>query len=313
MADTYHIPVLASQCLELLDIVPAGTYVDVTYGGGGHSHLILENLNAEGRLIGFDQDPDARANALQDARFTLVPTNFAELATALGKLGIDQVDGILADLGVSSHQIDTPGRGFSYRQDGPLDMRMDTSDGPSAAELVNTATEEEIADVLYRYGDIRASRKMATAIVGARQQHDLNSTKALVAALQPVLPKHNEYKLLSMVFQALRIAVNREMSALEDFLVQSPGMLKTGGRLVVISYHSLEDRRVKNFMRTGKLTGGLDKDFYGNPITPWTRVTRKAMKANAEEQAANPRSRSAVLRAVARNDQEWTTQNGDAV
>ncbi|MBX3101153.1 MAG: 16S rRNA (cytosine(1402)-N(4))-methyltransferase RsmH [Bacteroidetes bacterium] len=289
----YHIPVLLHAAVAGLALPEDGRCVDATFGGGGHSRHILEQLGAQGRLYAFDQDPDARCNALADARFSLIPANFRHLQQQLAASDITQVDAVLADLGVSSYQLDEPRRGFSYRAEAPLDMRMDTTTGITAAEFLNERSAEEIARILWQYGEFHNSRRMAAAIVGARP---LQTTTQLIDALHAFLPRVNEYPVLSRIFQALRIAVNDEMGALEDLLTQSLAVLKPGGRLVIISYHSLEDRMVKHFMQTGNFEGTLHKDFYGNPLTPWKLITRKAVQADEQEIAHNPRARSARLR-----------------
>ena len=289
----YHIPVLLQASVEGLNLSPDAVVVDVTLGGGGHTRAILEHLGPNGRLLAFDQDPDAHHNAPADARFALITSNFRHLQARLHAEGIAQVDAILADLGVSSHQLDEPTRGFSYRADAPLDMRMDTTTGPTAADLLNTLSAEEIAHILWLYGEFHNSRRMAAACVASRPLH---TTTQLVAAMRPFLPKVNDYPILSRIFQALRIAVNDEMGALEDLLNQSLAMLAPGGRLAIISYHSLEDRLVKHFLQTGNLEGTLHKDFYGNPQTPWQLITRKAIQATEAEILDNPRARSARLR-----------------
>lgn len=294
----YHIPVLAEESLELLDIQPDGVYADLTFGGGGHSRLILSRLGERGHLFGFDQDRDTIGNIPDDSRFTYVESNFRFMRGQLRALGVTQVDGILADLGVSSHHFDTKERGFSFRFDAPLDMRMNQRGKFTAAQLVNTYTAEELTRVLGEWGEVDTPWKVANCIVRAREAGAIDSIGQLIEAVKPCTPKRDENKFLSKLFQGLRIEVNREMEALKMALEQSLKVLKPGGRLVVISYHSLEDRLVKNFFRSGNFAGELEKDFYGRVNTPWEVVTRKAVAPTAEELERNPRSRSAKLRAA---------------
>ena len=289
----YHIPALLEQSIEGLDIKPDGTYVDVTFGGGGHSRAILSHLNAAGRLVGMDQDMDAWANRLEDDRFTFAHGNFAFLKNFLRYSGISGVDGIIADLGVSFHHFDALDRGFTFRGDAPLDMRMNRSASFTARDLVNGYDEQRLAQVLYLYGELKASRRLAAAIVKARP---LATTGDLVNVVRPLLKPAQEKKELSMVFQALRIEVNGELNALRKLLSQSLEVLNPGGRLVVITYHSLEDRLVKNFMRSGNVEGKQEKDFYGRVNTPWRVVTGKVIVPSDDEVERNPRSRSAKLR-----------------
>lgn len=291
----YHNPVLRQLSVDYLVTNPNGTYVDVTYGGGGHSRCILEKLD-QGRLIAFDQDSDAQSQLLEDERFTFVASNFKNLNRFLKYHQAFPVDGILADLGVSSHQFDTPERGFSYREDGVLDMRMNTQTGKTAQDIVNQYDEKALSDIFYRYGELSDGRTLARRILKAREEQPITTTGQLVEALKPSLIRGKENKSLSKIFQAIRIEVNQEMAALESFLTQSLDALKEGGRLVVIAYHSLEDRLVKNFMRSGNLAGEVEKDFYGNPQTPFKLVTRKAIQPDIEEITINPRARSAKLR-----------------
>ncbi|MBQ3733576.1 MAG: 16S rRNA (cytosine(1402)-N(4))-methyltransferase RsmH [Bacteroidales bacterium] len=291
----YHNPVLLQSSVDYLVTNPDGTYVDVTYGGGGHSREILSRLGS-GRLIAFDQDSDAQANLVEDERFIFVPSNFKNLSRFLKYHQAYPVDGILADLGVSSHQFDTPERGFSYREDGVLDMRMNVNAGKSAQDIVNQYDEQALSQIFYRYGELSDGRTLARRIVKAREDRPIRTTQELVEALKPSLPRGRENKSLSRIFQALRIEVNQEMEALEAFLTQTVEALKIGGRLVVISYHSLEDRMVKNFMRAGNFSGEVEKDFYGNPQTPFKLITRKALVPDDEEINLNPRARSAKLR-----------------
>jgi len=289
----YHVPALLQETIDGLAVKPAGTYVDTTFGGGGHSRAIMERLGPEGHLLGMDQDIDAFQNRLHDERFTFVHGNFAYISNFIRYYGFDGVDGILADLGVSFHHFDDVDRGFTFRADAPLDMRMNRSAAFTARELVNTYSEERLADVLYLYGELRQSRRLAAAIVKSRP---MSTTGDLVSAVRPLLKPSQEKKELSMVFQALRIEVNGELDALRKLLDQSLQVLNPGGRLAIITYHSLEDRLVKNFMRTGNVEGRQEKDFYGRVNTPWRLVTSKVVVPGADEVARNPRSRSAKLR-----------------
>lgn len=288
----YHIPALLEPSIDGLAIKPDGIYVDVTFGGGGHSRAIMSRLGQYGRLVGMDQDMDAWGNRLDDARFTFAHGNFSYLKNFLRYYGINAVDGILADLGVSFHHFDDVERGFTFRADAPLDMRMNRGAVFSARDLLNTYSEERLADVLYLYGELRQSRRLAAALVKARP---LSTTGQLVNAVRPLLKASQEKKELSMVFQALRIEVNGELDALSKLLAQSLEVLNPGGRLAVITYHSLEDRLVKNFMRAGNIEGKVEKDFYGRVNSPW-RVVGKVIAPSAEEIERNPRSRSAKLR-----------------
>ena len=292
----YHIPALLNESIDGLAIKPDGIYVDVTFGGGGHSRAILERLGAAGRLVGMDQDLDASMNALQDSRFTFAHGNFAYLKNFLRYYGITGVDGILADLGVSFHHFDDVERGFTFRADAPLDMLMNRSASFSAKDLIDTYSEERLADVLYLYGELRQSRRLAAAIVKSRP----STTGELVDTVRPLLKASQEKKELSMVFQALRIEVNGELNALSRLLAQSLEVLNPGGRLAVITYHSLEDRLVKNFMRTGNVEGRQEKDFFGRVNTPWRVITGKVIVPSAAEVELNPRSRSAKLRVAER-------------
>lgn len=294
---TYHEPVLLQACIEGLNLLPGGTYVDITFGGGGHSREILRQLEG-GRLIGFDQDADARANAqaIGDPRLTFVASNFRNLKRYLRLYKAEQVDGILADLGISSHQIDTPERGFSTRFDADLDMRMNQQADRTAREVVNEYSEADLHRILGMYGEITNARTAASAIVSARSNRPLNTINDLKAALQRYAPRGKENKYFAQVFQALRIEVNEELQALEEFLEQVPDVLKPGGRLVVMSYHSLEDRLVKNFINKGKFQGEVEKDLYGNELKPLRAITRKPIEATPDEIAHNPRARSAKLR-----------------
>ncbi len=292
----YHQPVMLNECIEGLNIRPDGTYVDATFGGGGHSRAIMSHLGETGRLIAFDQDADALANALDDPRFTLLNENFRHAKSFLRLHGVRKVDGILADLGVSSHQFDVAERGFSTRYDGALDLRMDQRQELTARDIVNNADEQELTRLLRLYGELPNARQMAKAIVAARANKAIETTFDLREAVSRHLPRGLENKYLAMLFQALRIEVNGELDALQALLRQAVELLNPGGRVVVMSYHSLEDRLVKNFFKTGNFEGVLEKDFYGNPIVPLRVVTRKAVTASEEELQRNNRARSAKLR-----------------
>jgi len=292
----YHQPVLLPETIAGLVTNPDGVYVDVTYGGGGHSREILNNLSPKGRLLGFDQDKDAAKNALQDPRFQFVLSNFKHLKKFLQFYKAYPVDGILADLGVSSHQFDEPKRGFSYRFDELLDMRMDTGKGITAAEIVNTYPAQKLAKLLFALGEVQNAHKIAARIEKTRQLNPIQTTGQLTEIVTPLLPKGKENKLLSQIFQALRIEVNAEIEALQSLLEQSVEALNAGGRIAIISYHSLEDRLVKNLLKTGNTEGKLHKDFYGNPLTPFKRISKKAIIPTDEEIEQNPRARSAKLR-----------------
>jgi len=296
-ARSYHKPVMLTECLEGLNINPQGTYVDVTFGGGGHSLKILEQLNG-GRLIGFDQDEEAKVQAekIQDSSLTFCQANFRYMKKYLKLHGVQKVDGVLADLGVSSHQIDSPERGFSTRFDGPLDMRMGTTVQLTAAKVLNEYEEQELHKMFGMYGELKNAKTVARLI----KQHSANTpfqrTEELKRALSSVAPRGKENKYFAQVFQALRIEVNQEMKTLEDFLHQCGEVIKPGGRLVVMSYHSLEDRMVKNYINKGKVFGEVDKDFYGNEIKPFKALNRKPIEASSEEIELNSRARSAKLR-----------------
>ena len=296
----YHLPVMLNECIEGLNIRPDGTYVDATFGGGGHSRAILSHLGEGGRLIAFDQDADALENALDDSRFTLLNENFRHMKSFLRLHGVRSVDGVLADLGVSSHQFDVAERGFSTRLNGELDLRMDRRQETTARDLVNSASEEELTRMLRLYGELPNAYQMAKAICRARMEKEIVTTFDLRDAVSRHLPRGMENKYLAMLFQALRIEVNGELDALKEMLQQSVDVLVSGGRLVVMSYHSLEDRLVKNFFKTGNFEGELKKDFYGNPIVPLKLVTRKAVVASETELQENNRARSAKLRVAER-------------
>lgn len=292
----YHVPVMLRECIEALDIKKDGVYVDVTFGGGGHSREILKHLAENGRLLAFDQDVDARANVPNDDRLTFVDQNFRFLKNYCRLYGALPVDGILADLGVSSHQFDQPERGFSTRFDADLDMRMDQSGSLTAKEIINSYSEDDLHRIFGMYGEIQNAKSLARVIATARLNGAINTIAELKAAIGRLIPKGKENKYLAQVFQALRIEVNQELVALQEFLVQAIEVLKPGGRLVVMSYHSLEDRLVKNFIAKGKFKGEVEKDFFGNEIKPLEAVSRKAITASNEEIAGNNRARSAKLR-----------------
>ena len=294
--ETYHIPVLLEECLEHLAIKESGTYIDLTMGGGGHTREILARLGEGGKLYSLDQDPDAQANAPQDEHFEFVASNFRFVRGAMRLRGVEQVDGILADLGVSSHHFDAKHRGFSFRGEAPLDMRMNTRAKRTAADIVNTYDREQLAKVLSDYGELDTTWKIANCIERARNIKPIETTAELVEAVKPCTPPKDEAKFLTKLFQALRIEVNGEMEALKMALEQSIKLLAPGGRLVVISYHSLEDRIVKNFMRSGNTEGLVEKDFFGRATTPLKVISKKAIVPSAEEVERNPRSRSAKLR-----------------
>ena len=292
----YHIPALLNETIEGLNINPDGIYVDVTFGGGGHSREILKHLSKKGKLLGFDQDEDAIKNQIIDPRFIFVRSNFLYLKNFLRYHNIDKVDGILADLGVSSHHFDEAERGFSFRFDGLLDMRMNTKSPLTAAVLLNTYSEEQLADVFYLYGEMRNSRKIAKTIVNARTATPFNKIFPFVEVLKPFLSRENEKKDMARIFQALRIEVNKEMDVLKALLEQSLEVLNPEGRLVVLTYHSLEDRLVKNFFRSGNFEGRIEKDFFGNVLSPLKALNNKVIIADEAELQRNPRARSAKLR-----------------
>jgi 16S rRNA (cytosine1402-N4)-methyltransferase len=289
----YHQPVMLNQSIEGLAIKPEGMYADLTFGGGGHSKAILSELGKQGRLFAFDQDEDALNNLIQDDRFLLINQNFRYFRNFLRMYKALPLDGILADLGISSHQIDTPERGFATRFNGPLDLRMDRKASFTAAQLVNTYSEDKLKEVFHRYGELQNARQLAAVIVQSRPHNTIEEFKQAIAVC---IPRKTENKYLAMVFQALRIEVNDELSVLQAMLKQTAESLKPGGRLVVISYHSLEDRLVKNFIKAGNFEGIQDKDFYGNIEAPFKSVTRKPLVPSDEELTHNPRSRSAKLR-----------------
>lgn len=308
-AQAYHVPVLLKESVDGLNIHEGGVYVDVTFGGGGHSREILSRLGGTGRLFGFDQDADAVANSAMlsadgkaPQNFTFVRSNFRYLKNWMRYYHVEHIDGLLADLGVSSHQFDVGERGFSFRFDAPLDMRMNERGGRTAADVLNEYDETALADVFYLYGEFRTSRRLASAIVKARQQKPLTTTKDLIDVVEPLLNRSREKKDMARLFQALRIEVNHEMAALRDMLAAATELLGVGGRLSVITYHSLEDRIVKNVMRSGNSEGRVNKDFYGRVDTPFRLVNNKVITPDAEEQERNPRSRSAKLRIAEKID-----------
>ncbi len=292
----YHIPALLTETIEGLNIKPDGVYVDVTFGGGGHSREILMHLGVKGRLFGFDQDEDALQNVINDERFTFVRSNFRYLSNFLKYHGVEKVDGILADLGVSFHHFDEAQRGFSFRFEGKLDMRMNTRSPLTAEKVVNDYSEEQLADVFYLYGEMHNSRRIASAIAKARSTERIESIEQFLDVLKPFFPREREKKEMAKVFQALRIEVNKEMKVLQELLSQSVEALNENGRLVVLTYHSLEDRLVKNFIRSGNFEGKLEKDFFGNVLSPLKAINNKVIVASEEEVTRNPRSRSAKLR-----------------
>lgn len=301
MGSTYHKPVMLSECIDALNIKPNGIYVDVTFGGGGHSLKILEQLT-EGRLIAFDQDEDAKRQAdnIQSRSFTFCQANFRYMKQYLKLNGITKVNGILADLGISSHQIDSAERGFSTRFDGPLDMRMDMKGSTSAAKILNEYSESELHKMLGIYGEVKNAKTLAGLIVKQRAIKKFDRINDLIGLLKTVAPRGKEFKYFAQVFQALRIVVNEEMQALEDFLHQCGEVMEKGGRLVVMSYHSLEDRLVKNYINSGKMYGEVEKDFYGNKVRPFEAINRKPIEASEEEVNENNRARSAKLRVAER-------------
>ena len=294
--DTYHVPVLLNESIDGLDIKSDGIYVDVTFGGGGHSREILSRLGNAGHLYSFDQDADAENNVEPQDNFTFVRSNFRYLKNWMRYYGVEGIDGLLADLGVSSHHFDDETRGFSFRFDAPLDMRMNKRGGDTAADLLNKCSEEELADMFYLYGELKNSRRIAATIVKARGQKPFETTQDLIDATQPLFPKERGKKEMAKLFQALRIVVNHEMSALREMLEAATELLKPGARLSVITYHSLEDRIVKNMMKAGNPEGKMKQDFFGRVETPFKLVNNKVIVPDEDEQERNPRSRSAKLR-----------------
>lgn len=312
-AETYHVPVLLKESVDGLNIQSGGVYVDVTFGGGGHSSEILSRLDEQAHLYSFDQDADAEQNVMRsevsaerrfvdDSRFTFVRSNFRYLKNWMRYYGVESIDGLLADLGVSSHHFDDESRGFSFRFDAQLDMRMNKRAGKTAADIVNDYDEEALANLFYLYGEIKQSRRLAAAIVKARSQQRIATTQDLLGILEPIFKREREKKDLAKVFQALRIEVNHEMDALKEMLKSATELLKPGGRLSVITYHSLEDRIVKNIMKTGNVEGKRIQDFYGRIETPFTLINNKVIVPSENEQQENPRSRSAKLRIAEKNE-----------
>lgn len=292
----YHVPVMLRECMEGLAIQPDGVYVDVTFGGGGHSKEILNRLGAKGTLYGFDQDADAEQNIIGDDRFVFVRSNFRYLSNFMRFHGEAAIDGLLADLGVSSHHFDDKDRGFSFRFEGALDMRMNTRAGNTAADVLNTYTAEALSNVFYLYGELKNARKLASVVVKARAVKQILTTDEFLALITPYVGRDKEKKILAQIFQALRIEVNDEMRALKEMLRQALQLLKPGGRLVVMTYHSLEDRLVKNFLKTGNFEGEIKQDFFGNVQSPFRLINNRVIVPASEEVEVNPRSRSAKLR-----------------
>ena len=299
----YHKPVLLEESVDALDIMPGGVYVDATFGGGGHSREILSRMDSTARLYSFDQDADAERNIVDDDRFTFVRSNFRYLENWMRYYGIEHIDGILADLGVSSHHFDDETRGFSFRFDAPIDMRMNKRAGKTAADILNDYTEEQLADIFYIYGELKTSRRIAAAIAKARAAKPIKTTTDLLTIVDPLMPKERQKKDLAKVFQALRIEVNREMEALKEMLAAAVRLLRPGGRLSVITYHSLEDRMVKNVMKTGNVEGKVEKDFFGRTSANMRPLQGKPITPSAEEQTDNPRSRSAKLRVGVKSEE----------
>lgn len=299
---TYHIPVLLNECIEGLNINPDGVYVDVTFGGGGHSRQLFSKLSSQGKLFVFDQDPDAKNNAWDAPNFHFIPSNFSFLTNHLLACGIKRVDGILADLGVSSHQFDEADRGFSFRADAPLDMRMNQRSEKSAKTIVNNYDEVELSRIFKEYGELNQSRKIAQVIVLERGYQSIETTFQLCEILRHLAPKFKDYKFFAQVFQALRIEVNEELKVLEKLIFDATELLADKGRFVVMSYHSLEDRLVKNYFKHGSFDGKEEKDFFGNLIKPFREINRHPLVPNDEEIELNPRARSVRLRIAERNE-----------
>ena len=300
-AETYHVPVLLKESVDGLDIKPDGIYVDVTFGGGGHSREILSRLGKNGHLYSFDQDEDAERNILNDNRFTFVRSNFRYLRNWMHYYHVEQIDGLLADLGVSSHHFDDETRGFSFRFDAPLDMRMNKRSGTTAAEILNNYNEDQLADIFYIYGELKNARRIASAIVKARLEKAIETTADLMQATESLFQHEREKKETAKLFQALRIEVNHEMDALKEMLYGAQEVLRKGGRLSVITYHSLEDRIVKNIMKAGNAEGKIRQDFFGRIEAPFQQISNKVIIPDEEEQQRNPRSRSAKLRIAEKN------------
>ena len=303
-AEGYHVPVLLRESVGGLDIKPDGVYVDVTFGGGGHSREILSRLGAKGRLFSFDQDEDAEQNIVNDERFTFVRSNFRYLKNWMRYYGIGEIDGLLADLGVSSHHFDDETRGFSFRFDAPLDMRMNKRAGMTAADVLNNDSEEQLSDIFYIYGELKNARRIAAAIIQARTARRIETTKDLMEATEKCFQREREKKETAKLFQALRIEVNHEMDALKEMLNGARDLIRTGGRLSVITYHSLEDRLVKNMMKAGNVEGKVVQDFFGRIESPFRQIGGKVIVPSEEEQQSNPRSRSAKLRIAERVSKE---------
>ena len=298
----YHIPVLLQECIQGLEIKPEGVYVDVTFGGGGHAKEIFKQINEQGKLIVFDQDAAAKENTWEATNFYFVPSNFIYLSNHLKAHKFDAIDGLLADLGVSSHQFDIPERGFSIREDAPLDMRMNQNSERSAFEVVNLDSEDKLISIFRYYGELSNSRALAGEIIRQRASKPIKTTFELMAVLKPFAPKFKDHKFYAQVFQAIRIEVNQELDALKQLLLQSSELLKPGGRLVVISYHSLEDRLVKNFMKRGSFEGEIQKDFFGNILKPFKELIKHPLVPSEDEIRLNSRARSAKLRIAEKND-----------
>lgn len=292
----YHIPALLNECIEGLNIRPSGIYVDVTFGGGGHSKAILNCLDDDGHLYGFDQDADAEQNILHDSRFTFVRSNFRFLKNFMRYYDVDSIDGLLADLGVSFHHFDASERGFSFRFDGALDMRMNRRARTTAADIIESYTQEQLSDIFYLYGELRSARKIAGAVVSARRVQKIDTTTRLVEVVSPYIDKRQEKKELAQLFQALRIEVNQEMEALRRMLLSACELVRPGGRIAILTYHSLEDRLVKNFFKTGNFEGRVEKDFFGRIESPLRPVNNKVIVPDDDEVIRNPRARSAKLR-----------------
>lgn len=303
-AETYHVSVLLKESVDGLDIQPDGIYVDVTFGGGGHSREILSRLGTNGRLFGFDQDADAESNIMNDDRFTFVRSNFRYLKNWMRFHEVEKIDGLLADLGVSSHHFDDETRGFSFRFDAPLDMRMNKRAGMTAADVLNNYTEEQLADIFYLYGELKNARKIASVVVKARQESPIETTGQLLQLTEKIFAREREKKEVTKLFQALRIEVNHEMDALREMLNSACQLLRPGGRMSVITYHSLEDRIVKNMMRAGNAEGKVEQDFFGRAKSPLHLINNRVIVPTDDELQRNPRSRSAKLRIAEKNNDE---------
>ena len=303
-AETYHVSVLLKESVDGLDIQPDGIYVDVTFGGGGHSREILSRLGTNGRLFGFDQDADAESNIMNDDRFTFVRSNFRYLKNWMRFHEVEKIDGLLADLGVSSHHFDDETRGFSFRFDAPLDMRMNKRAGMTAANVLNNYTEEQLADIFYLYGELKNARKIASVVVKARQDSPIETTGQLLQLTEKIFAREREKKEVTKLFQALRIEVNHEMDALREMLNSACQLLRPGGRMSVITYHSLEDRIVKNMMRAGNAEGKVEQDFFGRAKSPLHLINNRVIVPTDDELQRNPRSRSAKLRIAEKNNDE---------